>query len=67
MKKKLFLLFFLIPGGLFGQQTPGFEFELYFEDALGNRDTIILGYDDSATDGIDIGFEEERLIRYKKY
>src|SRR5690554_2205346 len=62
MKKKLFLLFFLITGGLFGQQTPEFEFELYFEDAVGNKDTITLGYDENATDSIDTSFGEINLI-----
>src|SRR5690554_936883 len=61
MKKKLFLLFFLITGGLFGQQTPEFEFELYFEDAAGNKDTITLGYDENATDSVDIAFGEANL------
>lgn len=39
-----------------------FSFDLYFEDALGNRDTITLGYDPLATDGIDAQFGEENII-----
>lgn len=35
-----------------------FSFEMYFEDALGNMDTIVLGYDTSATLGIDTAFAE---------
>lgn len=30
------------------QDTPDFEMPFYFEDALGNRDTLILGYDPTA-------------------
>lgn len=41
---------------------PEFSFDLYFEDALGNRDTITLGYDPLATDGIDAQFGEENII-----
>jgi len=41
---------------------PEFSFDLYFEDALGNRDTITLGYDPQATDGIDELFGEENII-----
>jgi hypothetical protein len=33
----------------FAQQTPQFEMPLYFEDALGNKDTLIIGYDDNAS------------------
>jgi hypothetical protein len=40
---------------------PEFSFDLYFEDALGNRDTITLGYDPQATDGIDQLFGEESI------
>ena len=39
-----------------------FSFELYFEDALGNRDTLVLGYDPLATDSIDVAFGEENII-----
>ncbi|PWH84955.1 T9SS type A sorting domain-containing protein [Brumimicrobium oceani] len=62
MKKKLFLLFFLMSGGLFGQQTSEFEFEIYFEDALGNRDSVTIGYDYLAHNGIDANFGENDLL-----
>lgn len=39
-----------------------FSFELYFEDALGNKDTVILGYDPNATDVIDITFGEVNIL-----
>ncbi len=38
-----------------------FSFPLYFEDALGNRDTLILGYDPMATDTIDEAFGEQDI------
>ena len=39
-----------------------FSFKLYFEDAAGNKDTITIGYDESATNGIDTAFGEENII-----
>ena len=39
-----------------------FEIPIYFEDAIGNRDSIILGYDELATYGIDPSFGEINLI-----
>ena len=39
-----------------------FSFELYFEDALWNRDTLVFGYDPLATDSIDVAFGEENII-----
>ncbi len=39
-----------------------FCFPLIFEDAIGNRDTVFMGYDPNATDSIDIAFGEENII-----
>jgi len=39
-----------------------FEFQLYLKDALDNRDTIILGYDSKATNGIDENFNELDIL-----
>lgn len=39
-----------------------FSFPLYFEDATGNRDTLILGYDPNATDSIDPEFGEINIV-----
>lgn len=39
----------------YGQQ---FSFEMYFEDAIGNMDTIVLGYDTLGTDSVDAIFNE---------
>ncbi len=35
-----------------------FSFIMSFEDAAGNRDTLVFGYDERATDSVDIGFDE---------
>ena len=58
--KYLFFLFIFTSISAFSQ--PEFSFDLYFEDALGNRDTITIGYDPLATDGIDELFGEENII-----
>ena len=61
MKKALNILLlhlFLLVGAAYGQD---FSFEMYFEDALGNKDTLTFGYDVNATDGIDISFNEEDI------
>lgn len=38
-----------------------FSFELSFEDALGNKDTVVVGYDENATFGIDGSFGEQDI------
>ena len=60
MKRPLFLILFMFLGNLLiGQE---FSFNLYFEDAIGNRDTLTIGYDTSATDSIDPQFGEVNII-----
>jgi hypothetical protein len=39
-----------------------FSFQMFFSDAIGNKDTITLGYDALATDDIDAAFGEVNLI-----
>ncbi len=39
-----------------------FSFPLFFEDAIGNRDTLILGFDSNATDSIDADFGEINIV-----
>ena len=56
--KTILLLFLFISYNLLSQE---FSFPLYFEDAKGNKDTITLGYDINATDGIDASFGEENI------
>jgi hypothetical protein len=55
MKKINFVFVFLVSFSCYAQE---FSFPLYFEDALGERDTLILGYDPTATHGIDPIFDE---------
>jgi len=47
---------------LYAQITPEFKFYLAFEDGIGNKDTIYLGYDSYATQEIDTIFGEEDLF-----
>lgn len=44
---------------LYAQQ---FSFPIYFIDAVGNKDTIVIGYDVAATDSIDTLFQEVNII-----
>lgn len=44
------------------QAQEEFSFELYFEDGLGNKDTLLLGYDQNATDSIDVAFGEVDIV-----
>lgn len=39
-----------------------FAFPIYFEDAAGYKDTLVLGYDITATDSVDIAFDEINII-----
>jgi hypothetical protein len=39
-----------------------FSFELVFQDAIGNKDTITLGYDANASDSVDTNFGEVNII-----
>ncbi len=53
----LFVLFFF--SKLDGQE---FAFTMYFVDAIGQRDSLVMGYDPSATDTIDELFKEKNII-----
>lgn len=44
------------------QQTAQFETTLYFEDAAGNRDSVVVGYDTLATREIDPEFGEAEIL-----
>jgi hypothetical protein len=46
-KRIIFLLSctVLISSGIYSQNTPYFETTFYFEDAVGNKDSVIIGYD----------------------
>lgn len=55
MKRLLLFVFVFYFQTSYSQQL---SFPMYFEDAKGNKDTIILGYDPDATSGIDAIFGE---------
>ncbi len=58
MKNILFLLFL---GGAVSSIAQTDEMSIYFQDTLGNRDTIVFGYDPDATTGIDSIFGEVNI------
>jgi hypothetical protein len=53
-----FVLLILFKSNVNGQQ---FEFTLYFEDSKGNTDSVILGFDNSATYELDTAFGEKDI------
>lgn len=55
----MLIIFLTIHGFSNGQE---FSFQLFFEDSLGQRDTLVLGYDQNATDSIDVAFGESNII-----
>ncbi len=58
--KKLILILFLVPVYLTAQEE--FSFQIFFEDALGNRDTVTVGYDENASHALESVFGEEDII-----
>lgn len=60
MKKKLLPLLLLFIGQVSIAQE--FMFQLNFTDAVGNKDSLLIGYDISATDTVDAGFGEINII-----
>lgn len=59
MKKLFALLLTTLTITVKGQQ---FSFQMNFVDAVGNRDSLILGYDTNGTDTIDAAFGETNII-----
>ncbi|MGE4542136.1 MAG: T9SS type A sorting domain-containing protein [Bacteroidales bacterium] len=59
--KKLYTLFFLLIISQF-VSAQEFSFQMYFEDAIGNKDTLTIGFDRNGTDTIDTEFGEVNLI-----
>ena len=43
-------------------QTAQFETTIYFEDAVGNKDSVIVGFDTLATEDIDIALGEQEIL-----
>ncbi len=60
--KNLFLFLLLIPASLAAQEE--FSYKLYFEDAAGNKDTVVIGFDANGTKGIDAIFGEEDILNH---
>ncbi|MFM7006472.1 MAG: T9SS type A sorting domain-containing protein [Flavobacteriales bacterium] len=59
MKRLAAVVLCIMSDLVYGQ---AFSFELYFEDATGQKDTLVFGYDQNATDGIDAIFQEINMI-----
>lgn len=59
--KTLGLLIFLTLFSFIGKSQE-YSFPLYFEDSLGNKDTLTFGFDVSASFGIDEKFEELNIL-----
>mgnify|MGYP006144298795 CR=1 FL=1 len=60
MKQFILFLSFFINLGTYAQEE--FSFFLYFEDAIGNKDSLQLGHDENATDSIDVDFDEINIV-----
>lgn len=60
MKQFILFLSFFVSLGSYAQEE--FSFFLYFEDALGNKDSLQLGHDENATDSIDVDFDEINIV-----
>ncbi len=60
--KELVFTFLLLVLSWNSSSQEEFSFTLYFEDAIGNKDSLILGYDELATNGEDEEFGEENVI-----
>jgi len=55
-------LFVIDSDDLFTSQIEEFSLQLYFEDRIGNKDSITIGYDNQASIGIDPAFDEFDLL-----
>ena len=60
MKKLLLLIFFITQLTVCKAQQ--FAFQMTFVDAIGNTDSLTLGYDIAATDSLDTAFGETNII-----
>ena len=60
MKKLITLAIALLSAQIVTAQE--FSFQMYFEDAAGNKDTLTIGYDPNGTDTIDAQFGEANII-----
>ena len=60
MRKLILMTIFLFLYQISEAQT--FQFQLFFEDAIGNKDTLTIGYDLNGTEFIDPSFGETNII-----
>jgi Secretion system C-terminal sorting domain len=60
MKKLLYIITTVC--ALTTAQGQQFSFQMFFTDAVGNQDSITLGYDSLATDSVDIAFGETNIF-----
>lgn len=56
--RHIYIIILLLPVFLYGQKTAQWETKFYFEDAVGNRDTITVGYDEDANNTYNPDFGE---------
>ena len=61
MLKKLLLLLLAV-GQMTISKAQQFSFQMTFVDAMGNTDSLTLGYDTAATDSLDAAFGETNII-----
>ncbi len=59
--KKLLLINLLLFISLY-TYSQEFKMKLWLEDSAGNKDSVEIGYDNVATDGIDLSFGEENIF-----
>jgi hypothetical protein len=58
----VYFLFFLFSQGITAQSKKAtFEMKIYFEDAKGNKDSVTVGYDKTASYNIDKTFNEDEI------
>lgn len=57
--KFVILIFYIFTNNLIAQD---FSFDIFFQDAVGNKDTLTLGYGSFASDSVDIGLGEINIV-----
>jgi hypothetical protein len=62
MKKTLVIIFLILIVFFYKAFGQEFSFTMIFIDAIGNSDTIIIGYDTDATDSVDTEYGEVNII-----
>jgi hypothetical protein len=62
MKKAVFIIFLVFIAFFYRAFGQEFSFAMTFIDAIGNTDTLIIGYNSDATDSVDAEFGEVNII-----